>query len=159
MFWRRKREEPTAEPDAPAEALPAPLDAPPELDLDAPEPDAADFGPDSIIAQPDTLAADADSNALADADAPVVGLGATPTAGESASIPVVVSADGSEAAEEEALEHGLERTRGGFMSRLRGLLGGAAEGASWDDVEETLIAGDVGAALAMDIVEEARRRR
>ena len=29
----------------------------------------------------------------------------------------------------------------------------------WDDVEETLIAGDVGAALAMDVVERARRRR
>ena len=35
----------------------------------------------------------------------------------------------------------------------------ATEGPSWDDVEETLIAGDVGAALAMDVVERARRRR
>ena len=57
------------------------------------------------------------------------------------------------------LETGLERTRGGFMSRLRGFLGGESEGPSWDDVEETLIAGDVGAALAMDLVERARRRR
>ena len=32
------------------------------------------------------------------------------------------------------------------------------EGPSWDDVEETLIAGDVGAALAIDLVERARRR-
>jgi fused signal recognition particle receptor len=60
---------------------------------------------------------------------------------------------------EARLEHGLERTRGGFMSRLRGYLGGGPEGPSWDDVEETLIAGDVGASLAMEIVEEARRRR
>ena len=45
------------------------------------------------------------------------------------------------------------------MSRLRGFLGGGPEGPSWDDVEETLIAGDVGAALAMDVVERARRRR
>jgi fused signal recognition particle receptor len=46
------------------------------------------------------------------------------------------------------------------MSRLRGFLGGdGADGPSWDDVEETLIAGDVGAALAMDIVERARGRR
>src|SRR6476620_10650847 len=60
---------------------------------------------------------------------------------------------------EERLEHGLERTRGGFMSRLRGYLGAEGEGPSWDDVEETLIAGDVGAALAMDVVEAARRRR
>jgi fused signal recognition particle receptor len=59
-----------------------------------------------------------------------------------------------------SLDAGLERTRGGFMSRLRGILvGGAEEGPSWDDVEETLIAGDVGAALAIDLVERARRRR
>src|SRR6185503_6769052 len=46
------------------------------------------------------------------------------------------------------------------MSRLRGLLGGAeTSGPSWDDVEETLIAGDVGATLAIDLVERARRRR
>ena len=51
------------------------------------------------------------------------------------------------------------------MARLRGALGGGPDGPSWDDVEETLIAGDVGAALAMDIVEQrpaaarSRRRR
>jgi fused signal recognition particle receptor len=46
------------------------------------------------------------------------------------------------------------------MSRLRGILvGGADEGPSWDDVEETLIAGDVGAALSIDLVEACRRRR
>jgi len=53
----------------------------------------------------------------------------------------------------------LERSRGGFMSRLRDALGSAGEGPSWDDVEETLIAGDVGASLAMEVVERARRRR
>jgi len=58
------------------------------------------------------------------------------------------------------LDAGLERTRGGFMSRLRGLLGSPeAGGPSWDDVEETLIAGDVGAALAIELVERARSRR
>ena len=35
----------------------------------------------------------------------------------------------------------------------------AGEGPSWDDVEETLIAGDVGAALAIDLVERARAGR
>jgi fused signal recognition particle receptor len=46
------------------------------------------------------------------------------------------------------------------MPRLRGFLAGdEAAGPSWTDVEETLIAGDVGAALAMDIVEQARGRR
>jgi fused signal recognition particle receptor len=60
---------------------------------------------------------------------------------------------------EVALERGLERTRGGFMTRLRDALSAGPDGASWDDVEETLIAGDVGAALAMDVVEKARGRR
>ena len=46
------------------------------------------------------------------------------------------------------------------MARLRGQLGSAGgEGPSWDDVEESLIAGDVGAALAIDLVERARRSR
>ena len=57
------------------------------------------------------------------------------------------------------LAAGLEKSRGGFISRLRGFLGGGPAGPSWDDVEETLIAGDVGAALAMDVVERARQRR
>lgn len=58
------------------------------------------------------------------------------------------------------LSAGLEKSRGGFMSRLRGLLLGAQpDGPSWDEVEETLIAGDVGALLAMRIVERARARR
>ena len=56
------------------------------------------------------------------------------------------------------LEAGVARTRGGFMARLRGLLGGGPE-PDWDEVEETLIAGDVGATLAMRIVERARSGR
>jgi fused signal recognition particle receptor len=63
------------------------------------------------------------------------------------------------AADEAMLEAGLERTRGGFVARLRGALAGdSSDAARWDDVEETLIAGDVGATLAMDVVERARRR-
>jgi fused signal recognition particle receptor len=58
-----------------------------------------------------------------------------------------------------ALDAGLERTRGGFMTRLRGVLGDDVDGPSWDDVEETLIAGDVGASLAMTVVERARAQR
>jgi fused signal recognition particle receptor len=57
------------------------------------------------------------------------------------------------------LEDGLRRSRGGFMSRLRGLLGGETiDPATWDEVEESLIAGDVGAELATEIVEQARER-
>ncbi|HJP88941.1 MAG TPA: signal recognition particle-docking protein FtsY [Candidatus Limnocylindrales bacterium] len=56
------------------------------------------------------------------------------------------------------LDDGLRRSRGGFMSRLRGLLGdGAISDATWDEVEEALIAGDIGATLASNVVERARR--
>ena len=60
--------------------------------------------------------------------------------------------------EREQLEHGLEKSRTGFGARLRGALGRGSD-ADWDEVEETLITGDVGAALAMDLVERARKRR
>jgi fused signal recognition particle receptor len=59
--------------------------------------------------------------------------------------------------DEDALETGLERTRRGFIGRMRGFFG--TDETSWDDVEETLIGADVGATLAMDVVERARRRR
>jgi fused signal recognition particle receptor len=46
------------------------------------------------------------------------------------------------------------------MARLRGILRlGDADAATWEEVEEILIAGDVGAALAIDVVERARARR
>jgi len=46
------------------------------------------------------------------------------------------------------------------MARLRGLLGGSAiSEETWAEVEEALIAGDVGAGLAVRIVEQARERR
>jgi len=65
-----------------------------------------------------------------------------------------------ETAHPRELEDGLRRSRGGFMSRLRGLLAGDAITAeTWAEVEESLIAGDVGAALAMEVVERARSRR
>jgi fused signal recognition particle receptor len=57
------------------------------------------------------------------------------------------------------LAAGLEKSRTGFIGRLRGVLGGGPAGPAWDDVEEILIAGDVGAGLAMQIVERARARR
>jgi len=59
----------------------------------------------------------------------------------------------------EPLDTGLERSRGGFMNRLRGLLGGTRiSPEAWQEVEEALIAGDVGASLAMDVVERAQAR-
>jgi fused signal recognition particle receptor len=57
------------------------------------------------------------------------------------------------------LSAGLERSRGGFMARLRGALRGGPSDADWDSVEELLISGDVGGALAMEVVERARARK
>jgi len=59
--------------------------------------------------------------------------------------------------EREQLEQGLEKSRTGFGARLLSAFGGG--GADWDEIEETLITGDVGAVLSMDLVERARRRR
>jgi fused signal recognition particle receptor len=58
------------------------------------------------------------------------------------------------------LAAGLERSRGGFMSRLRGILrtGGPTD-EDWESVEEQLISGDLGGMLAADVVERARARR
>ena len=56
------------------------------------------------------------------------------------------------------LEVGLQPTRQGFIGRLRGFLG-PADQTNWEDVEETLIGADVGATLAAEVVERARRRR
>lgn len=56
------------------------------------------------------------------------------------------------------LEAGVRRSRGGFMARLRGILGGGSiSDEAWEEVEETLIAGDVGATLASNVIERARR--
>ncbi|MEO5703697.1 MAG: signal recognition particle-docking protein FtsY [Candidatus Limnocylindrales bacterium] len=58
------------------------------------------------------------------------------------------------------LEDGVRRSRGGFMSRLRGLLGGGSVSAeTWAEVEESLISGDIGASLAATVVERARASR
>ena len=51
---------------------------------------------------------------------------------------------------------GVARSRGGFVARLRGLLTGGVDDEVWDEVEETLIAGDVGAAIAGRVVGSAR---
>jgi fused signal recognition particle receptor len=155
MFWRRKREEPAGEPESS-----------PEIDLDAPEPDPSDF-------EVEDEAGDRDAAEAPEAEPvePVEGVEAaappppppepdpetlSPLARAAAFKPLFADTDEEI---EVAFEHGLERTRGGFMTRLRGALAAGPDGPSWDDVEETLIAGDVGAALAMDIVENARRRR
>jgi fused signal recognition particle receptor len=56
-------------------------------------------------------------------------------------------------------EQGVARTRQGVFSRLRGVLGRPMRDEEWEEVEEALIAADLGAGLAMSVVERARARR
>jgi fused signal recognition particle receptor len=111
----------------------APEDAPPGW-----EPDPADFDPAPTVTG---------------ADATTVPPAPVPDAATAS------DASGATAAIPGDLVGGLEKSRTGFIGRLRGFLGGGPAGPSWDDVEETLIAGDVGATLAIDIVERAQARR
>lgn len=57
-----------------------------------------------------------------------------------------------------ALEVGLEKSRTGFGARLRAAFG-SGNAADWEEIEEILITGDVGASLAIDLVERARKKR
>jgi fused signal recognition particle receptor len=152
-FWRRRTEEPAA-PDVPEAAEPLEPEAVPS-DW---EPDPADFD-DPVETVPERP----------EAEVLTIEFPAPPPAAPPEPLPSVLepraadpepAATTPEPSAAAALDAGLERTRGGFMARLRGQLGTAAgEGPSWDDVEESLISGDVGAALAIDLVERARRSR
>ena len=152
-FWRRRRDEP------PTPEVGEPVD-PTLVDPDW-EPDPADFGvlDDGTPVEP---MPEADPVFPFEEEPPSVMAIDIPAPTPVAPVPLPAWAEPvhEPATPEEALDSGLERTRGGFMSRLRTYLGtGTGEGPSWDEVEETLIAGDVGAALAIDLVERARRRR
>ena len=146
-FWRR-RDEPAMPPTEDAVETPVPVD--PESVASDWEPDPSDF--DDPIEIPTERMEASTPEWVAVQPGPSEATHAETTGGAAEPTPAVAASGG--------LDAGLERTRGGFMSRLRGFLGtGVDEGPSWDDVEETLIGGDVGAALAIDIVERARRRR
>src|SRR6478736_3718201 len=156
-FWRRNRNEPpTPEVDEPVD--------PALVDPDW-EPDPADFGvlddgtPVEPLPETDPLLPfepEVRPSMTIGIPAPVP-LAPAPTPAWAG--PVHDTIPETPAETEAALDAGLERTRVNFMTRLRGFLGtGTGEGPSWDEVEETLIAGDVGAALAIDLVERARRR-
>ncbi len=144
-FWRRRRD-----PPAESEVAPAPPPSPEDVEPGW-EPDPADFG--------DTV--EAEVGARDGSEAPTAGkpFELAAAADIEAFVPGVVADEPSTAPPPlGSLDAGLERTRGGFMTRLRGALGSGLEDPAWDDVEETLIAGDVGAALAIDIVDRARSR-
>jgi fused signal recognition particle receptor len=159
-FWRRNREEP------PAPEVDEPVD-PALVDPDW-EPDPADFGvlddgtpveplPTTDPLLPFETEPPRPSVMTIELPTPVqVAPPPTPAWAEPVRQPVEELTQTSDA----ALDAGLERTRDNFVSRLRGFLGtGTGEGPSWDEVEETLIAGDVGAALAIELVERARNYR
>jgi fused signal recognition particle receptor len=139
-FWRRRPDEPpeTTEPNAPGVV---------EADEIEPERVEPEAGAVPSGWEPDPTDFD-------DPAPPAIGEAAT----ESLQDPVAEPSQ-APAVPGGGLEEGLQRTRGTFMARLRGFLVGEDGGPAWDDVEETLIAGDVGAALAIDVVERARSRR
>jgi fused signal recognition particle receptor len=153
-FWRRRPADEA--PDDPATAQP--ID--PETVGPGWEPDPSDFddpvATSEAAAVPDVPSVEpSDPAAVESSD-----LAAVEPSAELAALVAPAEPQPDVADPTAQLDAGLERTRGGFMTRLRGFLGtGADAGPSWDDVEETLIAGDVGAALAIDVVERARRRR
>jgi fused signal recognition particle receptor len=136
VFWRRKpRDEDESAAGETSKPAPAPA---PSIGESPDEPPAEEATPEVV----------------ARAEAPAE---ASAYPGWPAAAPESVVDPG--AAGEGSLEAGVARSRGGFVARLRGLLGGGpAGGPSWDEVEETLIGGDVGAALAIEIVERARAR-
>ena len=145
-FWRRRREEPKdPQPVDPAEVAPATQpgspspDEPYEIEGSPPTPVEREMPPE----QPFDI--EGSNPAEPPAPEPPAYAPFDPTA-----FLAVAPAH--------TLDQGLEKTRGTFVTQLRGYLGGAG-GPAWDEVEETLIAGDVGAALAIDLVERARGRR
>lgn len=65
----------------------------------------------------------------------------------------------SQGSDAQELWTGLERSRAGLVGRIRAVLGGGGGDEAWERVEEALIAADLGADLAVEVVERARRRR
>ena len=145
MFWRRRPKDDENEPaDQPSPSSEGPLDSgPPAHPTDEIPPVApAAPGPAVPSAQP-----------AIEPPKPAVLPAIEPPA-----LDVASPAGSVQAPAAGSLDSGLARSRGGFMARLRGLFGGD-ETPAWDEVEETLIGGDVGAMLAIAVVERARARR
>lgn len=147
MFWRRKPREAEPADDAAGveEAVSdAEIEAQLEAELAAADATTIEATENGTTAEPAALGAPRPWEPDADA-----GVAEQPEP-EAETEPIV---DGD-------LGAGVARSRGGFMARLRGILGlGDPDAATWEEVEETLIAGDVGAALAVEVVERARAAR
>ena len=162
-FWRRRREEPKeAEPIVPVEPeAPTVPEAPAEPEVPVEPKPVAESMPQAPIEDPPP-SAEPERAVDPEITAPPLDRAIDPAIVDepTASAPAYAPFDPTAflaVAPAHTLDQGLERTRGTFMTQLRGYLGGA-EGPAWDEVEETLIAGDVGATLAIDLVDRARRR-
>jgi fused signal recognition particle receptor len=141
MFWRR----------TPKDQEPAPADAPIE-----------DGVSEAVTPPPGTASDESAGGAPRHEEPGPPGEGREPpvTSSEAPASPTSELATETAVIVDGDLAAGVARSRGGFMSRLRGLLGvGDPDSATWEDVEETLIGGDIGAVLAVEIVERARGRR
>jgi fused signal recognition particle receptor len=107
-------------------------------------------------AEPDPTAGELTDQERAPSDSPVSAVPAEPVRPLFAS--AIEEEEAADAAAARQLEAGLTKARAGFVGRLRGYLAADDGGPSWDDVEETLIAADVGASVAAGVVDRARRR-
>jgi fused signal recognition particle receptor len=141
MFWRRRRDEPPGGDSA--DEIDRSTDA---TETDEPAEPAAP--PEPAPSSPSPLA-----------EPPPAASPTEPPAWSASQLAPAPATPRPELERSGDLDSGLARTRGSFMSRIRGALGGTVDDAAWDEVEETLIGGDVGAALSMEIVERARSRR
>ena len=165
MFWRRRKQaEPEAEPlerdleptvEAEEPERPGEPDAPEEEAIDAAAEDVAtpvDEAPLDDDLEPEV---EPEPETVVPEPAPATPPAAPPSSPFAQAGWTASSMASAPALDRERLDAGLARSRGGFMARLRDAFGEEGD-AAWDDVEETLIAGDVGASLAMDVVEKAR---
>ncbi|MFL5725698.1 MAG: signal recognition particle-docking protein FtsY [Chloroflexota bacterium] len=141
MFWRRKKAD-ESEPAADESASPAPADAASDVESEPHADSPAGDVPAVAVLPPAPL----EPAAAAEPESPEPRPGALWGPGIGPPPPEVAA----------ALDLGLARTRGALVGRLRGVFHGDAT--DWDEVEETLIAADVGASLAMEVVENARRQ-
>jgi fused signal recognition particle receptor len=151
MFWRRRK---GADEDAPAEAaatvesaeIAEPIDVAEAAEADAIE--ASEAPPAELVESAGPSAAERPpTEPDADAAPPPPRPGALWGPGIGPPPPEVAA----------ALDLGVARTRDALVGHLRSAFRG--DDTDWDEVEETLIAADVGATLAMEVVENARRRR
>jgi fused signal recognition particle receptor len=155
-FWRRRRDEP----NEPEQVTPAADGTTEEKPDETPDETPAHSLPEGSFEIEGSSGTEAAAETLSEPPSEPAfdpGLIAEPAAPAPAYAPFDPTAFLA-VAPAHTLDQGLEKTRGTFVTQLRGYLGGA-DGPAWDEVEETLIAGDVGAALAIDLVERARGRR